>query len=421
MSLVANGSCKRLIINMPPRSLKSLYASIAFPAWLLGHQPDKRIICVSYGRSLTTANANSFRRVIKSAWYQELFPLTRIDPRKDTEDEVRTTRGGYRLNTTVGGALTGRGGSSIIIDEPIKASDGQSEAARNNANAWFDETLLSRLDDKRNDAIIIVMQRLHVDDLVGHVLKKGDWTLLDLAAIAEEDMDVPIGDGQVHHRKKGDLLHPEREPQSVLDEMRTAMGSAIFSAQYLQKPVPTGGNMVKWEWFRRWTTPPEMEKYKTQIVQSWDTASKGGELNDYSVGITAMVRKEEIHILDVVRARLEYPALKKRIIAEKQRYQADKLLIEDKGSGMSLIQDLRKDGVFSVAIKPEGDKVVRMSACSARIEDGCVLLPTTAAWLDEFRSELLAFPNSTHDDQVDALSQLINWTRTKSNYTLDNL
>ena len=232
---------------------------------------------------------------------------------------------------------------------------------------------------------------------------------------------MPIGDGRVHRRRKGDLLHPEREPQSVLDEMLASMGTAIFSAQYLQKPVPTSGNLVKWEWFRRWTKLPEKEKHKTQIVQSWDTASKGGELNDYSVGITAMVRKDEIHILDVVRARLEYPALKKRIIAEKRRYQADKLLIEDKGSGMSLIQDLRKDGVFSVAITPESDKVVRMATCSARIEDGCVLLPATTDWLDEFRSEILAFPNGTHDDQVDALSQLINWTRTKSNYTLDNL
>lgn len=421
LAMVADGRCKRLIITLPPRSFKSLYASIAFPAFLLGHQPNKRIICVSYGRSLTTANANSFRRIVKSHWYQMCFPLMRIDPRKDTEDEVRTLQGGYRLNTTVGGALTGRGGSIIIIDDPIKASEGSSETARQNANTWFDETLLSRLDDKRNDAIIIVMQRLHVDDLVGHVLPKGDWTHLNLAAIADEDMDVPIGDGRFYHRKKGALLHPEREPQSVLDEMQTAMGSVAFSAQYLQRPVPTGGNLVKWDWFRRWRHLPDRNDHNVKIVQSWDTASKAGELNDYSVGITAVVSKDEIFIVDVVRARLEYPALKRRIIALHEHYKADKVLIEDKGSGTSLIQDLRKDSVYAVSIKPEGDKVVRMAACTARIEDGRVFLPMDADWLDAFRAELLAFPNGSHDDQVDALSQLINWTRTKSTYTLDNL
>lgn len=421
LGLVADGSCKRLIITLPPRSLKSLAASIAFPAWLIGHQPDRRIICASYGRSLTTPNANSFRRIIKSAWYQDLFPSTRIDPRKDTEDEVRTTQAGYRLNATVGGALTGRGGSLVIIDDPIKAADAQSETTRKSVNTWFDETLLSRLDDKREDAIIIVMQRLHVDDLVGHVLKKGNWTHLDLAAIASEDMDVRVGSDQTHRRLAGDLLHPKREPQSVLDELRDTMGSAVFSAQYLQKPVPTGGNTVQWSWFRRWTHLPDEPDYQTKVVQSWDTASKAGELNDYSVGITALVRKDEIHILDVVRQRLEYPALKKRIIAEKQRWKADQILIEDRGSGTSLIQDLRRDSVFAVAIQPEGDKVVRMAACSARIESGCVLLPKDADWLDEFRSELLAFPQGVHDDQVDALSQFINWTRTRSTYTLDNL
>ena len=411
LSMVAEGTCKRLVITLPPRSLKSLSASIAFPAWLLGHQPDRRIVSVSYGKSLTTQNANSFRRIIKSAWYQDLFPVTRIDPRKDTEDEVRTTAGGFRLNATVGGALTGRGGSLVIIDDPIKAADAHSDSARNNANTWFDETLLSRLDDKRKDAIIIVMQRLHVDDLVGHVLKKGDWTHLNLAAIAAEDMHVPVGPDQFHHRRAGDLLHPGREPRHVLDNLREAMGSAAFNAQYLQQPVPLSGNMVRWEWFRRYTQLPEKNGYKTKIIQSWDTASKADQLHDYSVCITAQVEKDQIHILDVVRAHLEYPDLKKRIIAEKERWKADTVLIEDKASGTHLIQDLRREQLFAIAIKPEGDKIVRMAACSDRIEAGCVHLPKHARWLDEFRSEILAFPYGNHDDQVDALSQLINRTK----------
>lgn len=421
LTMVADGRCKRLVITLPPRSLKSLYASIAFPAWMLGHDPHRRIICASYGRGLATAHANSCRSIMRTAWYKALFPLMRIDPRKDTEDEVRTTRGGFRLTATVGGALTGRGGSIIIIDDAMKADDARSDALRTNVNNWFDETLLSRLDDKRSDAIVLIMQRLHVDDLVGHVLIAGGWTHLNLSAIAAEDMHVPIGNGLFHFRKAGDLLHPEREPQRVLDELRAAMGSSAFSAQYLQEPVPAGGNLVQWEWFGRWTQLPEKKDYQTKIVQSWDTASKANELNDYSVGITALIHKEAIYILDVVRARLEYPALKKRIIAEKKHWNADIALIEDKGSGQSLIQDLRADHIYAKEIKPEADKVVRMSWCTAPIESGAVLLPQFAPWIDEFRTELLAFPNVLHDDQVDALSQLINWARTKSTYTLDHI
>jgi predicted phage terminase large subunit-like protein len=178
--------------------------------------------------------------------------------------------------------------------------------------------------------------------------------------------------------------------------------------------------MIKWKWFGIWDRLPDKQPAH-KIVQSWDTASKAAEISDYSVGITALVHKDEIHILDVVRERLEYPALKKRIVGERQRWKADVILIEDKGSGTSLIQDLRADQVFAIAINPEADKVVRMSACSARIEAGSVLLPRHAPWLGEFKLELLAFPHGSHDDQADALSQLINWTRTRSTYTLDNI
>lgn len=409
LSEVAAGRCKRLIITMPPRSLKSLSASIAFPAWLLGRDPRLRIICVSYGRALTTAHANSFRTIVNSPWYRSLFPAMRVDPRKDTEDEVRTTMGGYRLTATVGGALTGRGGSIIIIDDAMKAIDAQSEVARNGVNAWFDQTVLSRLDDKRNDAIVLIMQRLHPDDLVGHVLQSGGWTHLKLPAIAQHDEEIPIGQGRVYRRRAGALLHPERETQAVLDALQREMGSMAFSAQYQQEPVPITGNLIRWEWFGTWTTLPEAG-FAPQIIQSWDTASKAAELNDYTVGITARFYNNTLYILDVVRMRAEYPAVKRRIVQERDRWNATTVLIEDKGSGTSLLQDLKRDGVHAIPIKHEGDKVVRMSTGSAHIEAGAVLLPSTQPhWLDAFRAEVLAFPKGTHDDQVDALSQMINW------------
>ena len=417
---VMTGRCQRLLITMPPRSLKSLFASVALPAFMLGHQPTRKIICASYAGDLVITHANSFRAIVNARWYQDLFPGMRLDPRKDTETEVRTTLGGFRLSTTVGGSLTGRGGSLIIIDDPIKAGDAHSEAARTKLNTWFDETVQSRLDNKKTDAIIIVMQRLHVDDLAGHVLKAGGWMHLDLPAISEHLQEVRLGPDRFHVRPVDDVPHPEREPREVLQALRASMGSMAFSAQYQQQPVPAGGNMIQWKWFGVWDHLPE-QRFPNKIVQSWDTASTAAELSDYSVGITALVTTEEIYILDVVRERLEYPLLKKRIVAEKQRWKTQAVLIEDKGSGTSLLQDLKASSVYCIPIKPQGDKVVRMSACSARIESGSVLLPVRAAWLDQFKAELLAFPHGSHDDQADALSQLINWTRTKRKSICDYL
>ena len=419
LSEVMRGNIKRLLITVPPRSLKSHSASVAFPAWVLGHQPGRRIITVSYGNDLAVEHANAFRKLMRSDWYRDLFAFTHVDPRKDKEREVRTTEGGYRLTTTVGGQLTGRGGGIVIIDDPMKAADAESEAAREHVKRWFDETLLTRLDDRRSDVIILVMQRLHVEDLAGHVLAKGGWTHLNLPAVAEDDMRIAVGDRRFHLVRSGDVLHPGRDSIADLERLKLDMGSAAFSAQYQQSPVPAGGNMIKWHWFGQYVAAPEA-RWPATVVQSWDTASKAGELNDYSVGITAMIVKDTIYIVDVIRERLDYPSLKKRIVQAKARWKAQTILIEDKGSGISLIQDLKRDGCHTIPIKAEADKVVRMSACSARIEAGSVLLPPAASWLDDFRNEILAFPQAKHDDQADALSQLLNWRR-NGYYTLDNV
>lgn len=163
------GKTRRLIINLPPRSLKSVIASVAFPAFVLGHQPSKRIICVSYAQDLATKHSNDFRALIGTGWYRRLFPQTRPSVRKNTEAEIQTTANGMRLATSIGGTLTGRGGSLIIIDDPIKPADALSTSTREACNKWYSNTLLSRLDNKVEGAVVIVMQRVHMDDLVGYV------------------------------------------------------------------------------------------------------------------------------------------------------------------------------------------------------------------------------------------------------------
>jgi predicted phage terminase large subunit-like protein len=291
----------------------------------------------------------------------------------------------------------------------MKPTDAQSETRRLDCQQWFTNTLLSRLDDKVHGAIVVVMQRLHIDDLAGYLLQQEGWEVLSLPAIAEMEQRVPIGHGLVHCRAIGDVLHPEREPRDVLEQLKKDMGSYNFSAQYQQAPVPTGGNMIRWEWFGSFSERPAQPEGAI-IVQSWDTASTTSELASYSVGITAQIDKDgSIWVLDLVRGRWEFPDLLREIGRAAQCHQPRSILIEDHASGTGLQQTLKGRGLPVIAIKPKGDKVMRMHAHTATLEATKVFLPKDAPWLDELRSEVLAFPYGRHDDQVDALSQLMTW------------
>lgn len=320
----------------------------------------RRIICVSYGTELYTKLMNDFRAVVDSPWYRSAFPATRFAG-KNSESEVVTTRRGLRLATSIGGTLTGRGGDVIVIDDPLKPHDALSQPKRQSANQWFANTLLSRLDDKRTGAIVIVMQRVHMDDLTGFVTDGSDeWTVLNLSAIAEDDESIRIGDERCHHRRVGDLLHPEREPRAVLESMRQSLGSDLFSAQYQQAPVPEGGAMIKRIWVRRYDAPPPRTDY-SRIIQSCDTASKAGPENDWSVCTTWLVENETYSLLDVERGRYDFPTLRSRVLAQKDRWQPTRLLIEDTAAGTGLIQDLARSGCHAIAVKPERDKIARMA------------------------------------------------------------
>lgn len=274
LSQVMKGSTKRLIITVPPRSLKSICASVCFPAFVLGHDPTAHLICVSYAELLARKHANDCRALMRSSLYQGIF-RTRISPAKDTETEVMTTARGSRLATSVGGTLTGRGGQFIIIDDPLKPQDAHSEAARESLKQWYANTLLSRLDHKDDGSIIVVMQRLHPDDLVGHLLEQGGWKHLNLPAIAEEETIIELDAARRHLRRVGELLHPARESQGALDELKASMGSMEFTAQYQQAPIPIGGNLIKWSWFKFYERRP-VPQPGDRLIVSWDTAMTSG-------------------------------------------------------------------------------------------------------------------------------------------------
>jgi predicted phage terminase large subunit-like protein len=408
---VYEGKTRRLIVNVPPRSLKSIMASVSFVAWALGHRPGLDVICASYGQDLAETMASDCRRVMQSEWYQRMFGTVLKGARPSVAD-LRTVAGGGRFATSVDGGMTGRGGGIVILDDPLKPAEALSDTERKRVNEWFDHTVFSRLNDKVTGAIVVIMQRLHEDDLVGHLIQDRSWDVLALPAIAETETryEYRTFQGlQVHLRRPGDVLHPAREPQELLNALQERLGEYHFSGQYQQAPAPLGGGMFKSEWLQS-TTPSEWPTTFEQIVQSWDTASKESELADYSVCTTWGLKGPNKYLRDVRRERMDFPALKRTVIAQIQAFRPDVVLIEDKASGIQLIQDLRAMGHSVVKeYKPVGDKVMRASAQTAEFEGGFVKLPSEAPWLEAYRQELTTFPRGRFDDQVDSTSQALAW------------
>jgi predicted phage terminase large subunit-like protein len=402
LSEVASGEVRRLIITLPPRNLKSLCASVALPAWFLGRNPSERVVVVSYSDVLARSHANDFRRVVNHPIYQASFPAMRLE--SDTDREITTTKRGKRIVTSIDGTLTGLGGNLIIIDDPVKPGEAMSEAVRTQVIEWYRSTLLSRADDKRAARIVLVMQRVHQDDLAGYLQEQGGFEVLNLPAIAQRDETYSLGDGRTYDRQKGELLHPEHEPAHVLAELKREMGPIAFSAQYQQSPIPPGGIIIK----SKWLTPYDDVRAQSgdRIIMSWDIALSEQETGDYSACVVLLRRNE----VEVVRGRFPFDTLKRKVIEVKQRYGSSTLLIEDCPISRGLIQSLREQSINVTPYKPDTDKQARVIAQTDLFAGGSVRFPRRAAWLEDFTAELLAFPGR-HDDQVDALTPGLAWGR----------
>jgi len=239
------------------------------------------------------------------------------------------------------------------------------------------------------------------------------FKLLVFSAVAQDDEEhrfaTPFGT-QVHIRRAGEALHPSREPLEVLEEQQRLLGLLFYSAQYLQAPMPIQGNLVSPAWFRRYGS---FDLHGIdRVIQSWDTASKASQLNDYSVCVTCAIKGERIYLLDVFRERLDLPALRRRVIEHAVHHHAEVVLIEEAGSGIGLLQELRAAHFYKgMPVVPKGDKVSRFNGVTPMIEQGRVYLPETASWEEGLIRELCGFPKTRHDDQVDALSQALHWIR----------
>jgi phage terminase large subunit-like protein len=315
-------------------------------------------------RTLADKLARDCRSIITSQWYRRIFP-TRLAPHRQAVQEFLTARQGYRLATSNGGVLTGRGADIILIDDHLKPEEALSEAQRQACNEWYDHTLYSRLNDKRHGAVVIIIQRLHEDDLVGHVLAQEHWENLSFPAIAETDeahQIETIWGPRCFARRRGEALHPSREPLATLEMLRRTLGEYHFAGQYQQSPAPLGGGLVKEEWFRRYGEKDRPESFD-RIVQSWDTANKATELSDFSVCSTWGIQGKNLYLLSVLRRRLEYPALKRAVREQHSLFGTNVVLIEDKASGTQLIQELITEGFHRVTgYKPDCDKIMRLHA-----------------------------------------------------------
>jgi predicted phage terminase large subunit-like protein len=408
LSQVASGKIRRLIITLPPRNLKSLYASVALPAWFLGHSPGQRVVVVSYSELLARSHANDFRQLVNHPIYQATFPEMRLS--RDTDREITTTKRGKRIATSLEGTLTGLGGNLFVIDDPLKLGDAMSESVRARVIEWYRSTLLSRGDDKRAARIVVVMQRVHQEDLVGYLLEQGGFEVLNLPAIAQRTETFDLGEGRNYTRQKGELLHPEHEPADALIELKRNMGPIAFSAQYQQSPIPPGGRIIK----RKWLTTYDNVSHQRgdRIIMSWDIALSETESGDYSACVVLLRREEVFYVLEVVRGRFPFDRLKQKIMEVKRRYDSGTLLIEDSPISHGLIQNLRDKSINVTDYKPDTDKRARVIAQSDLFAGGSVRFPRRAAWLEEITAELLAFPGR-HDDQVDALTQGLAWGRVR--------
>jgi predicted phage terminase large subunit-like protein len=396
----------RLVITVPPRHLKSVAASVALPAYLLGLDPSRRVMVATYSQDLARLHAQHCRQIMQSAWYKRVFPKTRISDGNDRLHEFQTTKGGGRKAISVGGTVTGHGADYIIVDDCLKADEARSQARREEVAAWFDGTLYTRQNKTGLGVVISISQRLHEDDLPARLIEKG-YEHLCLPAIAEKYERIRIGPNQYHERQVGDLLGRKGLTHELLDSERRNLGPQVFSAQYQQNPTTPEGNLIRLQWFGTYEEALPRGSYH-RVVQSWDTGMTDAPTSDYSVCTTWGFRDGKWWLLDVLRQQMAYPDLKRAVIRQWRAWKADKVVIEDACSGKSLWQEFNSEGPLRPVMWPAiEDKETRLIGVTGQLEEGHCLLPREAPWLDAFRSELRAFPFGKHDDQVDSMTQFL--------------
>ena len=416
---------QNLVINVPPGSMKSTILSVCAPAWVwiqkgkgrLG--PHWRGLFLSGNIEVAIRDSLKCREIIDSPWYQRMFaPKWTWAKDQNEKGHYKNTAGGFRRAKPAGARITGERADDIVVDDPNDAEAGAADRAA--TISWWDGGAYNRLNDMSTGHRCLIQQRLHEEDLTGHILAtdKEDWAFLVIRQEYERpqaaDPDfLPTPLGWVDPRTvEGELFFPARFPASVVAAEKRVKGSAGYAGQHQQRPAPKEGTIFK-KPYVRFYNPAAMPKF-VRTVLSGDTAFKDGEENDFSVILAAGECTEPgragIYLLDRWKEQAGYPELKAKAKTMGARWRPTAFLVEDKASGQSLIQELKRDTSLPVvAIKVDKDKITRATVCVPAWEAGDIFLPDGAAWVDDFLENLYGFPKMAHDDDVDAFTQMVRY------------
>lgn len=395
IQMMLDGKINKLMIFLPPRHTKSETVTVRLPAYVIEHDQSTRCIVGAYAQTLANKFSRKTRRIIQSR--------ISLSKERTAVDDWETDAGGGLRAVGVGAGVTGMGANWLFIDDPVKnREEANSETYREKVWDWYTDDLYTRMEP--GCKTVLIMTRWHQDDLAGRILASEDapnWTVINLPALAEAN--DPLG------RKEGEALCPERYDEQALADIRRVMG-ASFQALYQQRPAAEEGDIFKREWWQYYKEAPKLK----WIIQSWDTAFKKGAENDYSVCHTWGSSDRGFYLLDRWKDKAEFPVLKRTVISHANKWHPRAVLIEDKASGQSLIQELKTNTTLPVlAISVDSDKVTRAHAVTPTIEAGNCYLPEDAPWLQDMIDEFATFPNGAHDDEVDATTQFLNYVRRK--------
>lgn len=403
------GQIKRLIVNIPPRYTKSNLISVSFPTWLWIKRPELRFIFTSYSQSLSTKHNTDRRMIIESNWYRGNYSKSvQISTDQNMKTEFQNTHRGHMIATSMTGTATGKGCDYLVIDDPLNARQAESDTFRNSVNESFDRTFSTRLDDKKNGVIIVVMQRLHQNDLTGHLLEQGGWEHLKIQGVSQENKiySFPISKKEKEF-KAGELLHEARENQTEIESQKINLGSYGFAGQYLQEPSPAGGAIFKRSWFKFWKVLPA--KFD-EIILSFDMAFKESNDSDFVVGQCWGRKGADKYLIDQVRSRMDFITTIQAFKHFTLKHPLANLkLVEDKANGTAVINTLRQEITGIVGVSPKDSKESRALSVSPEFEAGNIYLPSPDEnrWILDYIEEMIIFPNGRHDDQVDATTQAL--------------